>query len=116
MQAMESLKKQEFLRELSQSYRLLLRVFKYLSVKDLLVASCVCVMWRDLAYSSSLVRELVTIFGMLQCTECDIGSCFVKRIVNKSLRMTNFGVLCIHRTENFLSSIILIWIFMIGLI
>ncbi|XP_063593606.1 uncharacterized protein LOC134770549 isoform X2 [Penaeus indicus] len=54
VKAMESLKKQEFLRDLSQSYRLLLRVFKYLSVKDLLVASCVCVMWRDLAYSSSL--------------------------------------------------------------
>ncbi|XP_042887616.1 uncharacterized protein LOC122263302 isoform X2 [Penaeus japonicus] len=54
VKAMEAPKKQEFLRELSQSYRLLLRVFKYLSVKDLLVASRVCVMWRDLAYSSSL--------------------------------------------------------------
>nr|XP_027223473.1 uncharacterized protein LOC113815642 isoform X1 [Penaeus vannamei] len=54
VKAVEAPKKQEFLRELSQSYRLLLHVFKYLSVKDLLVASCVCVMWRDLAYSSSL--------------------------------------------------------------
>ncbi|KAG7176381.1 putative F-box domain-containing protein 3 [Homarus americanus] len=45
---------QYFLRDLSQSYRVLVRVFKYLSVKDLLMASRVCLLWRDLAYSPSL--------------------------------------------------------------
>ncbi|XP_071524427.1 uncharacterized protein [Panulirus ornatus] len=47
-------KGQDFLRDLSQSYRILLRIFKYLSVKDLLMASRVCLLWRDLAYRPSL--------------------------------------------------------------
>lgn len=43
-----------FLGELSQRYLLLRHVFKYLSVRDLLVASQVCMLWRDLALSPSL--------------------------------------------------------------
>lgn len=43
-----------FLGELSHRYLLLRHIFKYLSVRDLLVASQVCLQWRDLAFSSSL--------------------------------------------------------------
>ncbi|XP_066977392.1 uncharacterized protein [Macrobrachium rosenbergii] len=50
--------KKNFFQELSMSYQLLLRVFKYLTAKDLLVTSCVCVMWRDLSYSSALWNTL----------------------------------------------------------
>ncbi|XP_068220607.1 uncharacterized protein [Palaemon carinicauda] len=50
--------KKNFLQELSLSYQLLLRVFKYLTAKDLLVTSCVCLMWRDLSYSSALWSTL----------------------------------------------------------
>ncbi|XP_064112281.1 uncharacterized protein LOC135219431 isoform X2 [Macrobrachium nipponense] len=50
--------KKNFFQELSMSYQLLLRVFKYLNAKDLLVTSCVCLMWRDLSYSSALWSTL----------------------------------------------------------
>ena len=48
-----------FLGELSQRYLLLRHIFKFLSVKDLLVASQVCLLWRDLAFSSTLVSDLL---------------------------------------------------------
>ncbi|KAK7077622.1 hypothetical protein SK128_001057, partial [Halocaridina rubra] len=48
----------DFLQELSQSYRLLLHVFRYLTAKDLMVTSRVCLMWRDISYSQSLWSSL----------------------------------------------------------
>lgn len=54
-QSINQSRDRDFLHELCKNYRILVHIFKYLSVTDLLRAAQVCLLWRDLAFHPSLV-------------------------------------------------------------
>lgn len=53
-------KSNQFMQDVSYGYNTLLYVFQYLKVQELLRASCVCSMWRDIASHPILWRSVRT--------------------------------------------------------
>lgn len=52
---------QHFMQNMNYGYSALLQAFQYLKVQELLRASRVCHMWRDLALHKDLVRKCITL-------------------------------------------------------